>query len=158
MYQKMDKTNDGLMNAYYWRLDNQPNIVALSGMVDILERTAAQAPQHNVYRVSLRESRLRPGAAGRSARTKPEFVCRHFCALRGDRADSALRRAFLRQALPTDWFMALIWESIRPMYRITFRILESLDEHFYEIEQFSYHWSLNGFGLQRCDSAAGVSR
>jgi hypothetical protein len=35
----------------------------------------------------------------------------------------------------------------KPMYRITFRILESLDEHFYEIEQFSYHWSLNGIGL-----------
>jgi hypothetical protein len=34
-----------------------------------------------------------------------------------------------------------------PMYRITFRILESLDEHFYETEQFDYHWSLNGFGL-----------
>jgi hypothetical protein len=33
------------------------------------------------------------------------------------------------------------------MYRITFRILESLDEHFYEIEQFGYHWSLNGLGL-----------
>ena len=35
----------------------------------------------------------------------------------------------------------------KAMYRVTFRILESLDEHFYEIEQFSYHWSLNGFGL-----------
>jgi predicted TIM-barrel fold metal-dependent hydrolase len=35
----------------------------------------------------------------------------------------------------------------KPMYRVTFRILESLDEHFYEIEQFDYHWSLNGFGL-----------
>lgn len=33
------------------------------------------------------------------------------------------------------------------MYRVTFRILESLDEHFYETEQFDYHWSLNGFGL-----------
>ena len=35
----------------------------------------------------------------------------------------------------------------RPMYQTTFRILESLDEHFYEVDQFSYHWSLNGFGL-----------
>jgi uncharacterized protein len=34
-----------------------------------------------------------------------------------------------------------------PMYRVTFRILESMDEHFYETEQFDYHWSLNGFGL-----------
>src|ERR1700723_2945845 len=45
MYQKMDKTNDGLMNAYEWRLDNQPNIVGLSGMVDILERTAQRHPK-----------------------------------------------------------------------------------------------------------------
>jgi uncharacterized protein len=35
----------------------------------------------------------------------------------------------------------------KPMYRVTFRILESMDEHFYETEQFDYHWSLNGFGL-----------
>ncbi|HKR83419.1 MAG TPA: amidohydrolase family protein, partial [Terriglobales bacterium] len=39
MYQPMDNTNDGLMNAYHWRLDNQPGIVGLPGMVDILERT-----------------------------------------------------------------------------------------------------------------------
>src|SRR3984957_6267749 len=45
MYQKMDKTNDGLMNAYEWRLDNQPNIVDLSGMVEILERTAQRHPK-----------------------------------------------------------------------------------------------------------------
>ena len=33
------------------------------------------------------------------------------------------------------------------MYRVTFRILESSDEHFYETGQFGYHWALNGFGL-----------
>ncbi len=33
------------------------------------------------------------------------------------------------------------------MYRITFRILETLDEHFYEHDQFGYHWALNGWGL-----------
>jgi hypothetical protein len=35
----------------------------------------------------------------------------------------------------------------REMYSITFRILESEDEHFYENELFGYHWPLNGFGL-----------
>ena len=35
----------------------------------------------------------------------------------------------------------------KPMYRVTFRILETSDEHFYETDLFSYHWSLNGFGL-----------
>jgi predicted TIM-barrel fold metal-dependent hydrolase len=33
------------------------------------------------------------------------------------------------------------------MYQITFRILETLDEHFYEHKQFGYHWALNGLGL-----------
>ena len=45
MYQKMDRTNDGLMNAYHWRLDNQPNIVGLTGMVDRLERTVKKHPE-----------------------------------------------------------------------------------------------------------------
>ena len=33
------------------------------------------------------------------------------------------------------------------MYATTFRILETLDEHFYEFDQFGYHWPCNGFGL-----------
>ena len=35
----------------------------------------------------------------------------------------------------------------KEMYRVTFRILETSDEHFYEHGMFGYHWSLNGFGL-----------
>lgn len=33
----------------------------------------------------------------------------------------------------------------KEMYQLTFRILESEDEHFYE--GFNYHWALNGIGL-----------
>jgi predicted TIM-barrel fold metal-dependent hydrolase len=33
------------------------------------------------------------------------------------------------------------------MYELTFRILESQDEHFYAFEEFSYHWPLYGLGL-----------
>ena len=33
------------------------------------------------------------------------------------------------------------------MYQVTFRILESRDEHFYEPYLFSYHWPLYAFGL-----------
>ena len=32
-------------------------------------------------------------------------------------------------------------------YQVTFRILETLDEHFYETKLFCYHWALSGFGL-----------
>jgi len=146
MYQRMDNTNDGLMNAYLWRLDNKPNIVTLSGMIDILERTLAR-------------------------HRGTTFIACHFANLDYDlaRLGVALERnpnlyadIFARYAetAPIPRFAAKFYEKYahrlvygtdmgfdQPMYRVTFRILESLDEHFYEIEQFDYHWSLNGFGL-----------
>ena len=36
------------------------------------------------------------------------------------------------------------------IFSATFRILESLDEHFYEQDlffNFNYHWPMHGFGL-----------
>jgi len=146
MYQKMDKTNDGLMNAYLWRLDNKPNIVSLSGMIDIFERTLAK-------------------------HRKTMFIACHFANLDYDlaRLGEALERnpnlyadisARYAETAPIPRFASKFYEKYadrlvygtdmgveKPMYRVTFRILESLDEHFYEIEQFDYHWSLNGFGL-----------
>jgi uncharacterized protein len=44
MYEPMDATNDGMMNALRWRLDNRPDIVGHSGMIDILERAVRKHP------------------------------------------------------------------------------------------------------------------
>jgi uncharacterized protein len=146
MYQKMDRHNDGLMNAYYWRLDNQPGIVGLSGMIDIFERTLAR-------------------------HRKTTFIACHFANLDYDlaRLGEVLDRnpnlyadisARYAETAPIPRFAAQFYEKYADrlvygtdmgfdtaMYQITFRILESLDEHFYEVDQFSYHWALNGFGL-----------
>jgi uncharacterized protein len=146
MYQKMDRHNDGLMNAYYWRLDNQPGIVDLSGMIDILERTLARHRNttfiachfanldydlSRLGEVLERNPNLYADISARYAETAPiPRFASQFYAQHADRLVYGTDMGF-----------------DKPMYRITFRILESLDEHFYEIEQFSYHWSLNGFGL-----------
>jgi predicted TIM-barrel fold metal-dependent hydrolase len=146
MYQKMDRHNDGLMNAYSWRLDNQPGIVGLSGMVDIFERTLAR-------------------------HRKTTFIACHFMNLDYDlaRLGEVLERnpnlyadisARYAETAPIPRFAAQFYEKHadrlvygtdmgfdKEMYQTTFRILESLDEHFYEPDQFSYHWSLNGLGL-----------
>lgn len=146
MYQKMDRYNDGLMNAYEWRLDNQPNIVGLSGMVDILERTAAR--HRNTTFIACHFANLDYDLArlGEVLERNPNLY-----------ADISARYA---ETAPIPRFAAQFYAKHadrlvygtdmgvdKAMYRVTFRILESLDEHFYEIEQFSYHWSLNGFGL-----------
>ena len=146
MYQKMDRHNDGLMNAYEWRLDNQPGIVDLSGMIDIFERTLAK-------------------------HRKTTFIACHFMNLDYDlaRLGEVLDRnpnlyadisARYAETAPIPRFAAQFYEKHEDrlvygtdmgtdaaMYRVTFRILESRDEHFYEIEQFSYHWPLYGLGL-----------
>ena len=146
MYQPMDRHNDGLMNAVEWRLDNQPDIVKLPGMIEILERTLAR-------------------------HRSTTFIACHFANLDYDLAhlgevldrnsnlyaDTAARYA---ETAPIPRFAARFYEKYaerlvygtdmgfdRDMYLITFRILESQDEHFYEIDQFSYHWPLYGLGL-----------
>ena len=147
MYQKMDRHNDGLMNAYYWRLDNQPGIVDLSGMIDILDRTLAR--HRNTTFIACHFANLSYDLArlGQMLDRNPNL-----------HADIAARYA---ETAPIPRFTAAFYAKHagrlvygtdmgfdKPMYRITFRILESSDEHFYEIEQFSYHWPLNGLGLK----------
>lgn len=146
MYEKMDKTNDGLMNAWSWRLDNKPNIVGHSGMIDILEKTVKKHPKtifvtchfgnldYDLTRLGTLMDRYPNLYADISARyaetaTIPRFVSRFYAKYAG------------RLVYGTDMGYD------RKMYKITFRVLESLDEHFYEIDQFGYHWSMNGFGL-----------
>ncbi|HEY3974060.1 MAG TPA: amidohydrolase family protein [Candidatus Sulfotelmatobacter sp.] len=146
MYQKMDRHNDGLMNAYEWRLDNQPGIVGLSGMVDILERTAAR--HRNTTFIACHFANLDYDLArlGQVLERNPNLY-----------ADISARYA---ETGPIPRFAAQFYMKYsdrllygtdmgfdKAMYRVTFRILESTDEHFYEVDQFSYHWALNGFGL-----------
>jgi uncharacterized protein len=146
MYQKMDKTNDGLMNAYNWRLDNKPNIVNLPGMIDIFDRTLARHRKTTFIACHFANLDYDLARLGEMFERNPNLY-----------ADISARYA---ETGPIPRFAAKFYEKYagrlvygtdmgfdKPMYRVTFRILESLDEHFYEIEQFDYHWSLNGFGL-----------
>jgi uncharacterized protein len=146
MYEPMDNENDGLMNAFHWRLDNQPGIVGHSGMIDILERTVKKHSStifiachfanldYDLTRLGQileRQHNLYADISARYAETAPipRFVSQ-FYAKYADRLLYGTDMGF-----------------DKPMYRVTFRILETLDEHFYERDMFSYHWSLNGFGL-----------
>ena len=99
------------------------------------------------------------------------FICCHFANLDYDlaRLGQVLERhpnlyadisARYAETAPIPRFAAKFYEKYadrlvygtdmgfdKPMYRTTFRILETSDEHFYEHDMFGYHWALNGFGL-----------
>lgn len=146
MYQKMDKTNDGLMNAYSWRLDNQLNIVGLSGMVDILGRTAKRHPHTTFIACHLANLDYDLSRLGTLLDSNPNLYAD--ISARYAETGATPRAAAQFYAKYAD---RLVYGTDmgfdKPMYRVTFRILETLDEHFYEIDQFDYHWYLNGFGL-----------
>ena len=146
MYQPMDKHNDGLMNAVEWRLDNQPNIVKLPGMVDILERTVARHRKTTFIACHFANCDYDLSRLGEAFERNPNLY-----------ADISARYA---ETAPIPRFAAQFYAKYSDrlvygtdmgfdldMYRVTFRILESQDEHFYETNQFNYHWALNGLGL-----------
>ncbi len=149
MYEKMDSTNDGLMNAMTWRVDmTKPGIIGF----DALQQTLENAIKNN---------------------PKTIFIACHFANLNHDMeklaamfekypnfyADISARYA---ESATIPGYMRAFYEKYQDrllygtdmsfnlaMYRTTFRILESNDEHFYETNLFGYHWALSGFGLPK---------
>ena len=145
MYQKMDETNDGMMNAVEWRLDDKPGIVDHNGMIDVLERAVRRHPRttfiavhfanldYDLARLGQLFDRLPNLNADISARYAETAVIPRFAA-------QFITRYQDRLVYGTDMGREA------DMYHLTFRILETLDEHFYA-QRFDYHWSYSGFGL-----------
>ncbi|MHB1307971.1 MAG: amidohydrolase family protein [Limisphaerales bacterium] len=147
MYEPMDATNDGLMNAFTWQIPANPEILGHDAVVGTLEQAVKKHPRttfiachfanccHDLARLGAlldRYPNLYADIAARFGETAPipRFVARFF------------ERYQDRLLYGTDMGMAV------EMYRTTFRILETEDEHFYDRNLFTYHWPLHGFGLK----------
>lgn len=146
MYAAMDSTNDGLMNAYDWRLDNQEGIIDHDGMIDILEGAVKKHPETTFIAVHFANLSYDLDKLGDLLDRYPNLY-----------ADNAARYA---ETAPIPRTTAAFYAKYQnrllygtdmgvdpEMYHSTFRLLESNDEHFYNIEQFGYHWPLYGLGL-----------
>ncbi len=146
MYQKMDSTNDGLMNAYNWRLDNQPGIVDHDGMIKILENAVKKHPGTTFIACHFAncsyELNILGGLLDKYPNLYADIAARYAETSPIPRFTSKFIKKYQdRLVYGTDMGIT------KEMYQITFRILESADEHFYELEQFGYHWSLYGLDL-----------
>jgi predicted TIM-barrel fold metal-dependent hydrolase len=146
MYLPMDAKNDGLMNAFSWRLDNQPGIVDLEGMVDILDRAVGRHPKTTFVACHFANCSYNLTRLGELFDKHPNLY-----------ADISARYAETA-AIPR--FAGQFYEKYQDRlvygtdmsasgdtYRLTFRILESADEHFYAWSHSSYHWPLYGLAL-----------
>ncbi|HOW63656.1 MAG TPA: amidohydrolase family protein [Candidatus Paceibacterota bacterium] len=146
MYESMDPYNDGLMNAYQWRLDNQTNILSHAQLLGTLESAVKKHPRtifvachlanccYDLSKLGVlldKYPNLYADISARYAETAP--------------IPRAVRKFFDqyqdRLVYGTDM------GRNKKMYLTTFRILETEDEHFYDWDLFTYHWPLHGLGL-----------
>jgi uncharacterized protein len=146
MYQPMDSTNDGLMNAVEWRLDNQPGIVGHAGMMEILEKTVRRHPHTTFIACHFANLCYNLPEAGRMLDRCPNLYMDNSARYAETAATPRAAMEFYRKH-PDRILYGTDMGSDLSMYRTTFRIMETLDEHFYEQGRFGYHWYLNGFGL-----------
>jgi predicted TIM-barrel fold metal-dependent hydrolase len=147
MYEKTDSTNDGLMNAFDWKIDpDQPGLLSLDELVATLENAVRDNPGTIFIACHFANLMHDLGKLGTMLEKYPNLY-----------ADVSARYA---ETATIPRYMKAFFEKYQDrlvygtdmgtdseMYRTTFRILESEDEHFYCIEQFNYHWPLQGFGL-----------
>ena len=145
MYEKMDSTNDGLMNAYKWRLDNQPDIVDHQGMIDILERTVKKHPNTTFIACHLANCGYDLSLIARLLDLYPNLYIDIGARYAEICATPRTTAKFIEKYQDRILYGTDMGTSSE-MYPVTFRLLETADEHIY-LDDFNYHWPLHGLNL-----------
>lgn len=147
MYEKPDASNDGLMNAATWQVDmTKPGILTHDALIKTLENAVKNNPKTIFIACHLANTNADLSMLGRLFDLYPNLY-----------ADIAARFGeFAPIPRYTKGFFEKYADKIvygtdmgfdKEMYRTTFRILESADDHFYDYQLFTYHWALYGLDL-----------
>jgi predicted TIM-barrel fold metal-dependent hydrolase len=146
MYEAMDHTNDGLMNAWKWRVSKDPGVIQHDEVVDTLERAVKKHP-HTVF-IACHFANCCSDLNHLGA------MLDHYPNLYADMgarfSEIATIPRFVGEFFQHYQDRLLYGTDLNPepeVYRATFRLLETADEHFYSPYFAKYHWPLNGFAL-----------
>ncbi len=149
MYLPPDSSNDGLMNAATWHVNmNKPGKYGHDELIRSLENAIRDNPKTTFIACHLANTCSDLSVLGAMLDKYPNLY-----------ADIAARYAEISPvprytaAFITRYQDRLVYGTDmgmdENMYKTTFRILESADDHFYEQDQFGYHWSLYGLDLSK---------
>jgi len=148
-YLPQNRFNDGLMNGYSWRLDNKPGIM---GHNDLIESYEAAAGRHlrtvfiasHLANLDYDLTRLE-----RIFERNPNFYADFSARFHETSTIPRTTAEFLKK-----WSHRVVYGTDIPfsqhLFSLTYRILESTDEHFYDQDfyfNFNYHWPMYGMGL-----------
>lgn len=147
MYLPMDSTNDGLMNAYSWKIDlTKPGILDHQQLITTLENAVKENPQTTFIACHFANCSYNLKIVGRMLDKYPNF----YADIAARYAETATIPRYMKSFYIKYQDKLLYGTDMgfdTDMYKITFRILETADEHFYATDMFGYHWSYSGFEL-----------
>jgi len=146
MYEPMNQYNDGLMNAYSWRLDNQTNSLSHAALIGTLERAVKKHPRTVFLACHLANCCYDLAKLGALFDHYPNLYADISARYAETAAIPRAARKFYQKYQDRLVYGTDMGRG-KPMYLTTFRILETEDEHFYDWDLFTYHWPLHGFGL-----------
>jgi predicted TIM-barrel fold metal-dependent hydrolase len=149
MYANPDSTNDGLMNADKWHVNmNKPGKLDHDQLMVGLATAVGQNPKTIFIACHLANCCANLEPLGKMFDKYPNFYA-DIAARMGEispvpkYSGDFITKYQDRFVFGTDNGMDAY------MYRSSFHILESADEHFYEVNQYHYHWALFGLHLSK---------
>ena len=144
MYLPMDETNDGLVNAVNWHVDTT-NCYGYNKLMESFENAVRENPNTifiACHYLNMSHDWPRLGAL-------LDKYPNMYVDISARVAESAHTPRATREFLMKYQDRVLFGtdNGFDPeMYRAIFRVLETNDEHFYNME-YGYHWALSGFNL-----------
>jgi predicted TIM-barrel fold metal-dependent hydrolase len=146
MYEQMNEKNDLLYEAFYYRLDNKKGILGHAEVLATLENAMKKHPGVTFIACHFMNLTFDLAQLGKLFDKYPNLY-----------ADCSQREAYiasiprLSQKFIEKYADRLVWGTDQgyslPMYRNSFRILETNDEHFYQWDVSNTRWCLYGLGL-----------
>lgn len=154
MYLPMNTNNDGMMNAYNWRIEMKDGMLNHGELLRTLEEAVQKHPNtifiachfanctHDLQIVGSMLDKYKNLYADISSRLKEIATVPRYA------------RSFIEKYQDRLFFGSDVgYDTTRPIkystdiYEISFRLLETADEHIYEHNLFKYHWPLYGLEL-----------
>lgn len=146
MYLAPDSTNDGLMNAGTWNVNVKPGMLNHQQLINTLEEAVRDNPGTLFIACHFANCEYDLSKVSRLLDLFPNLYL-DISARYAETANIPRYMAGFYEKYQDRLIYGTDMGMNKHIYEVTFRVLETLDEHFYETELFNYHWAMSGFGL-----------
>ncbi len=160
MYEDMDENNEGLPRAWTWRIEDKETKVDHDGMMKIFSNTLERHPNTIFVAAHLANCTYDLSVLGGMFDKHPNLyadLSARFPEISSIPLSSAdfISKYQNRLVYATDYGWE-VWDkqgdygnntNLDEMYHMTFRVLETKDEHFYLSDLTGYKWPMYGLGL-----------